>query len=134
MSELQQDEITEAKALEALEASLGTEAEAWRPEPGEILSGTIVSIDMRASEYGPYPGVTVKPLGGEPVVFHAFRTVAKNELKRLKPSVGDMIAVAYLGAAKGTDYHGYKIRVSREVGDDFDWDAVKEDKRPVVEG
>ena len=35
-------------------------AEAWSPEPGEIIAGTVVEITTRDGGYGDYPIVTLE--------------------------------------------------------------------------
>lgn len=124
---------TTAAQIRELEASLGQEVDAWMPEAGETLAGTVVDVEVRSSQFGKYPAVTVQRLDGTKLVFHAFRTVALNEVLRRKPKVGDVIAIAYFGVTKGTDYHQYKLRIGRANSEDFDWSQFGEKKRPGLE-
>lgn len=122
-------QVDEAKLAE-LEASLSEEdMDAWDPSNGEVLSGKIVSIETRNSKYGKYPGVGIQKADGTEVMFHAYRTVAINELLRIKPVVGDLIAVAFYAPSEDQDYYNYKIKVSREIGVDFAWDQFTSKER-----
>jgi hypothetical protein len=131
MSDMQNTQVDEGTAaqLEKLVEQLGQDTEAWMPEPGEMLAGTITGVGVRSSEYGRYPALTVQQLDGTEVVFHAFRTVALNEVIRARPKVGDMIAVAYLGDPKKIGYHEYRIRFAGQAGAELDWDQFEEKSR-----
>lgn len=112
-----------------LEQKLSADTEAWMPHPGETLSGTVIAIDTRTSDYGAYPAITVQRLDGSELVFHAFRTVALNEVLRQKPKPGDLIAILYVGQVKGTDYHGYRVKIGGLREQDFDWSQFSEKKK-----
>lgn len=91
-------------------------APAWRPEPGDKLVGVIAELSEREGYDGdPYPIVTVQADDGS-FAFHAFHSVAQNELARLRPQVGDEIGVKYEGVTKSangrTTYHAYRIRTA----------------------
>jgi hypothetical protein len=101
-------------------------AEAWRPDPGEVLAGAITEITSRDGGYGEYPILVVRqgaPMETE-LAFHAIHTVAQSELASKKPQIGETIAIKYLGkreAASGkTTYDGYKVVIDRDAGE-FDW-------------
>ena len=88
-------------------------AEGWKPKPGDKLIGTITDLDSRQTEYGdePYRIVTVEaeegstqdgemiPLGTERA-WHAFHTMARAELEKRAPAIGDHIGIAYHGPAE----------------------------------
>jgi hypothetical protein len=113
-------------AQRSLEERLQTENDAWIAEPGEMLVGLVVDLTNRASEYGPYPAVTVRNDDGTELVFHAFRTVAKQELIRARPIVGDRIGILYTGPVEGADYHGYRVRLERVNSEaTLDWDRYE---------
>lgn len=121
--------------LKSLEEQLFTDTEAWMAAPGEVLVGLVVNIDRRTSAYGPYPSVTVRKEDGEELVFHAFRTVAKSELSRCRPVIGDQIGILYEGQVKGGDYHGYRIRLNRVAsGQAIDWAEWDNDRKPLAPG
>jgi hypothetical protein len=95
--------------------------EAWRPKAGEYLIGTVTSLDERDGEYGSYPIVTVVTDDGKRLAFHAFHTVARGELARLRPKVGDEIGIKYHGRDAERGYERYTMRVDRP-GAEVDWD------------
>ena len=101
-------------------------AEAWRPDPGGKLIGEIVELSSRSGfDDQPYPILTIKGDDGTELAFHAFHTVAKNELARLRPQVGQRIAIRYDGQKEGADgrarYHAY--RVATDHAPEFSWGA-----------
>lgn len=114
--------------------------EAWKPEPGEKLIGELVDLDMRDSEYGdPYPILVVdaaegstmngKPIRGEHV-WHAFHTMARSEVAKKRPQLGETVGIAYHG--KGTAAPGMNaperwrmiVDRTREAQPSIDWEAV----------
>ena len=95
--------------------------EAWRPKQGEFLIGKVVSLDDRDGEYGSYPIVTVETKDGRRLAFHAFHTVARGELARLRPKIGDDLGVKYHGKDAERGYERYTMRVDRP-GAEPDWD------------
>lgn len=106
-----------------LEKLLAGDTEAWMAEPGETLIGTIVDLQDRTSKFGAYPAITVRKDDGEELTFHAFRSVAKSELAKVRPVVGDRIGILYIGPQPGIDYHLYKIRLDRvNSAAALDWD------------
>ncbi len=115
----------------SLEERLASDPEAWMAEPGEMLVGIVVTVERRESSYGAYPALTIRKDDGDEVTFHAFRTVAKSELVRSRPVVGDRIGILYTGPVKGTDYHGYRIRLDRAVGTEIDWSEFEGDNKPA---
>lgn len=108
-------------------------ASAWRPEAGDKLIGTVSLLSEREGYDGdPYPIVTVKTDTGEEWAFHAFHTVAKNELAKLRPQVGDQIGIKYIGRVKSANgrssYHAYRISNSSARG--VNWSKYDDDTAP----
>ncbi len=104
--------------------------EPWKPEVGDKLVGEVIELDTRDSGFGEYPLVGVLTEDGREVTWHAFHTVAKSELARKRPKVGDLIGVVYQGKLNGKDYESYRIVVeSREPTEATvpDWDAIAAD-------
>jgi hypothetical protein len=98
-----------------LRAELLRFPKAWRPDPGDVLIGTVVDVDERSGFAGvAYPIVTVRTDLGDDFVFHAFHTVAKGELARLEPRAGETIGIAYHGPDPDKGYERYRIKVVRE--------------------
>jgi hypothetical protein len=116
----------------SLEERLESFAEAWTPQAkGDKLVGTVVDVDLRDSDYGDdkYPIVTVMRDDGSEAAFHGFHTVARRELAKRKPQVGDRIGIAYFGKAepKKPGMSGaelYKVIVEQAEPQPLDWDAV----------
>lgn len=97
---------------------------AWRPDPEDKLVGTVVEVDERVSDYGPYPLLIVETEDGDEVAVHAFHTVLKNELARKRPQPGDTIGIVYRGKDEDRGYERYRVvldRVQATAG--IDWDA-----------
>ena len=97
--------------------------EAWRPKPGEYLIGKVTGIDERDGSYGTYPIVTVETEDGKRLAFHAYHTVARGELARLRPKTGDDIGIKYHGKDAERGYERYTMRVDRP-GAEPDWDKL----------
>jgi hypothetical protein len=117
--------------MATLEDRLDSFAEAWRPEAaGDKLMGRVVSVDMRDSEYGdPYPIVTVETDDGTERAFHGFHTIARRELAKQKPQIGDRIGIAYHGRGEpakpgmnGAEL--YRVIVEKPEPEPVDWDAI----------
>jgi hypothetical protein len=91
----------------------GDEPKPWRPEPGDVLVGTVVELGERPSQFGgTYPTITVSTESGELVVVHALRKVLRDELEQQSPVPGERVGFQYHGVAEG-GYHRYKVRVDR---------------------
>jgi hypothetical protein len=102
--------------------------ESWRPSEGDKLVGEITGLATSDGGFGPYTVVDVfveddsteagQPIGiGEERAWHAFDTVAKNELAKQKPQIGDGIAAKYFGKKTGrdgaTEYKALRVIVER---------------------
>jgi hypothetical protein len=96
--------------------------EAWRPNPGDTITGYVVKVAAADGDYGPYPVVTVRttqlPQGEVDVAVHAFHDMLRSELADRQVQEGDQITITYLGKHPEKDYYGYRV-----VGADkpFDW-------------
>lgn len=91
----------------------------WRPNPGDKITGKVTQLSLGESEYGVYPIVTL----GD-VAVHAFHTVLRRELNRIRPVVGHTLTIEYHGStAEGTGkfnkgYEAYTVSSPEYV---FDW-------------
>ena len=121
--------------MRSLEERLDTFAEAWRPKTGDKLIGTVVDLDERESEYDeePYPIVTVRTDDGQELAFHGFHTVARNELAKQRPRVGERIGIAYHGVPEGRKYEAYRIIVERDEPRDLDWNRFATEAEAEIE-
>lgn len=73
-------------------------APGWQPNPGDNVTGTVVSLRGGESEYGKYPVLTIeRDDTGEFVAVHAFHTVLFKELSKLKPTTGSRLSITYAG-------------------------------------
>lgn len=110
--------------------------EAWVPEAGAVLKGTVVEVSTGDGGYGPYPIVTISTEDGERAV-HAFHTVLRNELAKRAPKAGDELTITYRGlvqnkSGKGANdgrYHAYRVSGGSEVG--YDWSQDLPADEPV---
>jgi hypothetical protein len=107
--------------------------EAWRPKVGDFLIGKVTGVDERDGEYGTYPIVTVETEDGKRLAFHAFHTVARGELARLRPKAGDEIGIKYHGKDAERGYERYTMRVDRP-GAEVDWDKHAAETESVLTG
>jgi hypothetical protein len=103
-------------SLNSLNDRLDFFPEAWRPNPGEKLIGTVVDLSTRESEYSPdpYPIIHVATERGEELCVHGFHTVLKSELEKLQPRIGDRIGIAYHGRSD-RGYERYRVIVERQL-------------------
>ena len=103
-------------------------AEAWKPEPGDVISGEVTSISTRDGGYGQYPIIEIKTDDGEVRACHAFHTVLSNELARVAPQKGSRIAILYRGKEEreeSPDFHSYRVKDLSETPHAFDWNGER---------
>jgi hypothetical protein len=91
-------------------------ARAWTPDKARtsdvMITGTVVAIVPRTSEYGTYPVVVLQTSEDHAApfeAFHAFHTVALEQLKALRPEPGEKICIVahpVVKARKRTDAKG----------------------------
>lgn len=92
---------------------------AWRPEPGQKLSGTVVALDESTNFKGdPYPIVKID-VGGTITTVHALHEVLQQELAKRRPTIGDQLSISYHGQPDGKDYHHYTVTGGTEPT--IDW-------------
>lgn len=90
--------------------------EPWRPKVGDKVIGLIISLESRTTEYGEYPIVILRTDEGQDFAVHAFHTVARRELEKLQPRLGDRIGIAYHGPHPTKGYERYRIVIARDMG------------------
>ncbi len=93
-------------------------ADGWRPEPGAVLVGTVTDLGKGWSDYSGgrnYPIVTVEKDDGEKVAIHCFHTVLEKKMKELRPTVGEVIGVKFIGKQPTKDgtneFANYNVKV-----------------------
>lgn len=89
-------------------------ADAWRPDVGDVVKGTVVAIDSRTGEFDAYPIITIRDEDGGERAVHAFHTALHQQLGDLDVQVGDEIAVQYRGKQQTRDgkrsYEAYRVK------------------------
>ena len=125
---------TEAQDLRRRAEELQDEpAEAWRPEPGDVLVGELVDTDERATEYNPaVPVLTIRTDSDELFAVWAFYTVLRSELQKVSPQVGDWLAIRRLQDS-GKGYRRYRaIPDEDKKPREFPWDRISTDGGDVA--
>lgn len=117
--------------MKTLEELLDMESEAWMPEPGDTIVGTIIDVGSNDAGYGIYPILTVEREDGTVNSVHAFHTVLKSEVANRQPRAGDRVGIKYLGKVKTKggkgEYEAYKVRWEIRHEPAPDWEAMAED-------
>lgn len=101
--------------------------EGWRPNPGDILTGTVLSINNRWSDWTNafYPVLTIQPDGGgDPKSIHAFHAALFRRVLTLRPQEGERIGIKYHGEVENSDGKTkskiYTLKVDRAPGSGHD--------------
>lgn len=108
----------------------------WKPEPGDIVTGRVVDIEMFDGKFGTYPLLMLETDDGDEIAVHAFHTVLKSELARKRPQPGDLIGIKFQGDPEGRGYQAYKVRLERKTpsaGVDYDRLAVEAAADQVID-
>jgi hypothetical protein len=87
-------------------------APAWRPEPGDTITGKAIRFDeIDPKGKGLYPVITIEKASGDMESVHAFHAVLQSELGRREPKLGDELTITYLGLKQGKvyKYESYKV-------------------------
>jgi hypothetical protein len=100
--DLEYTEITDslAKLLDLVEKDVI----AWRPEPGDVVAGTLYDItDSSEGDFGSYTILLIETPGETLVNVHCFHTILRREIDRRLAKgtlkTGDEIAIKYIGEA-----------------------------------
>jgi hypothetical protein len=114
-----------------------TEKRTWRPDKGDVnpLVGTLLDVTTASTAFdAEYPLAEIVDDQGVSWSFHAFRDIAKSELSRLAPEIGDLISVTYLGVPDGKRYHVYRIRFADGRSTKPDWSRFRDPPAVPVAG
>ncbi len=99
----------------------------WVPsEQDPTIVGEFRRLEQGATAYGPARIVVLKTQDGAERSIWLFHAVLKNEFARVRPKVGELIAVRFLGrkqGAAGQSYSAYRVVAQRDEGAP-DWDAL----------
>jgi hypothetical protein len=111
-----------------------TAPKSWRPDQGDPnpLVGKLADVTTASSNYGEYPLAEIIDDQDVAWAFHAFRSIAKAEIVRLGPELGDRVSVYYGGVPAGKEYHVYKVRFADGRSSKVDWSRHAEDEVPPV--
>jgi hypothetical protein len=103
--------------------------EAWKPQAGATLTGTMVGVEMiDPNGKGAYPVVTIRGEDGQEHAVHAFHSVLKRELARRRPKAGDELSIVYEGQREGGAYGKYhSYRVTGGQAGEVNWDSMLPD-------
>ena len=99
-----------------------TEATGWRPSAGDVLTGTVVSIDKGWSDYTDsyYPIVGVREDDGSIVSVHCFHAILQQRMLDLAPEIGTPIEITCQGEKKTKDgkrsFVAYTVTIPGETG------------------
>lgn len=112
-------------------------ATAWRPQPGDTLTGALAHRELRTTEHGTYPVVYIADGDTETLTaVHAFHTTLKDGLKELAPQRGSFISITYAGTKESNkrkdaqgepvEYHHYVVVDPDATVEEstLDWDDV----------
>lgn len=108
-----------------------TTSTAWKPVPGDTITGRIEDISEHDAGYGRYPILELATDSGI-VAVHAFHDVLKNELARLAPDIGDTVTLTYKGKHSEKGYHQYKVRDGDGHGRGINWSAYGNAETPAA--
>lgn len=90
-------------------------AETWKPDPGEMLVGTLEGYDEAATDYGEYTVAHVRDEEGVLRGLWLMHSVLQDEWKEASPEIGERVGIQYLGQREGKDhsYHMWVVKVDR---------------------
>src|SRR5262249_19085667 len=87
---------------------------AWRPKPGDILVGYVISYDTGHTPYGEVRTVILaEERSNEHVSLWLNSTVLLDQFQKQKPRSGERISLKYLGKDAEKGYHRYRLVVDR---------------------
>jgi hypothetical protein len=111
--------------------------ESWKPNPGDLIAGTVQGYETAEGKFGPVTLLILaeedesgKPTGSEVTVWLAHK-VLWDEVRKLKPRIGERIGIRRLedNATKG--YARYRVIVDREDGQDSSFVPNFDEPDPV---
>lgn len=113
-----------------------TPPQPWKPKPGDCLVGEVLDLELRDAP--PRPGdpqerppvlvVTMKDEEGTIWAFWAWHKVARGELAKVRPAIGDTLAIRRLDDVKDVaqPYARYVVFSDSPEVKTFSWDDVDE--------
>jgi hypothetical protein len=122
----------ENRARQLAERVEGDRPESWQPRDAalghpQVLIGTLIRVDPAQTTYGPTKVVVLRDGAGKDWAVWLIHQVLADEIKRLAPQPGELVAVKYGGTvhrpAPAADYESFRVEVDRADGA-VDWDAL----------
>lgn len=112
------DEVEVGSNMPDMDTILDTNFEGWKPEPGDKLLGTVLTVSTSdAGGFGAYPLLEIVSDDGEGIALHCFHAVLKTAVERWNPQPGERIGVKYVGKLEGRGafegYEDYRMVVQR---------------------
>lgn len=102
-----------------LEGYDGTNSDSWKPDPGDILAGTLVRYEKANSVHGPKVVAIVDDISaGHRYAVWLSPKVLVSEFEKHRPKPGERIAIKrLLDHANG--YKVFRLLVDRDVDEEF---------------
>lgn len=96
-------------------------------EPGDAMVGEIEGLSKGQTKMGPAHILVLRTERGLESLW-ILHSVLKNELARIRPGVGEVIAIKYLGKQKTKDgqrdFHNYRVAVLGREAEALQWDEL----------
>jgi hypothetical protein len=120
--------LSESDRYDNLERQASQEfPRSWVPSEGDpSIVGEFLRLEQGATSYGPARIVVLRTKDGTEKSVWLFHAVLRNEFSRVRPKVGELVAIRSLGkkqGAAGQTYEAYRVVAQRDEGAP-DWDAL----------
>lgn len=107
----------------------GTYPESWRSKPGDKIEGIVRRYDQGESPYGPRWIVVLEcqNAGGEPYLSSVWlsHAVLVDRFKKLRPKVGERLAIKRLDDHPDKGYARFNVLVDRPGAEVPNWDMIE---------
>jgi len=106
--------------------------ESWIPKKkDEALAGKLVKVDKGNTAFGPCKIAVLETEDGTKRSVWLLHTTLVSQFEQANPSIGDIVAIVYLGQVKSkteghSDYHSYRVVSDGNEGGPIDWASEKE--------
>jgi len=116
MNNLPMTQNSRIAALRARASNTVEQVEVWQPEPGETLAGEYTGhIQVEHPRYGTQWQILIKDEDGITKAAWVNQWL-RNNLKAQNLTIGDLVAITYLGKRKsnqGTEYNAWSVLVDK---------------------
>lgn len=106
--------------------------ESWIPKKkDEAIAGKLVKVDRATTTYGPCKIAVLETEDGSKRSVWLFHTALISQFESASPSIGDGVAIVYLGKVKSkeeghSDYHSYRVATDGGGSGPIEWGSEKE--------